>query len=300
MALRLNRGKGTAMILRSVNAILLAISFSALSYAGPAMAQDGPPTCADGSDGSNGCHAQVVYSEPAPSPGGRYVVAWRKDSNNGWIAINYSDVKKASAAAKAACNAAMGGGCKFGSWGQHQSVLIYRYPGGLVESVVANTLEDAERMMQNNCQKANRTCAIINSGDSHGQTEPMIIAPQGNPRSAYAAAARPSKDPTGQASVVIATGYTIAKDAEQAALQACREKNKITCKIAASIADNFILVGIDEKKGAWVSFSLTKEIDPERVKEHCDPKSAFCKVTSAFSANDKGVQIFDAYGATQD
>jgi Domain of unknown function (DUF4189) len=185
--------------------ILLAAGFNLLGFTGPAAAQDINPYGNDCSIAPNsaGCGGgPTPYDtgsyDTSPSsynaPGGRFNIAWHKDSNNYWIAVNYPYLQDARRAAKKACNAAMGGGCKVEKYvSQNGYIIAYRYLDGTKNYTWGFTPEEAKQLMQQDCAKRKTECVIINSGDSRGQTRPMVIEPQGDFLKSDAAA-RPLKE----------------------------------------------------------------------------------------------------------
>jgi hypothetical protein len=290
---------------QTLKATLLALSFSAFSYTAPALAQDGPPTCADGSDGSNGCHAQVVYVEPAPTitytsskPDSYYSIMWHKNANNMWLAINYPSVNHARKAAAKACKQVMGNGCFEDGVNNDLYHIVYRTNDGLIGRVREATPEEAEQIMQAECEKTRADCVIINRADSRGETKATLITPQGDPRHIYAAAAMAVKIPratAGANDVFIASGMATREEAEKAALSACRKKIKKKCEIRKSIVDTHLIVGIDDGKGVWVGSAHDPNVTATLLEDFCNDESKSCTIRGSFSAKDKGVQAFDAY-----
>jgi Domain of unknown function (DUF4189) len=310
--------RGNTVVKIAISKVILTIAglgiagLSMLSFAGSAAAQDINPYGNDCSISPNsaGCSSPPAPNDPSSSSAsssegsdsGRFNIAWHDNSNNAWIAINYPTIQDARGAAKKACTKIMGGGCTVADWGMRGYIVVYRMLDGTKSFSWAQTPEEARQLMQQACEDQKTECIIINSGDSRGQSEPMVIAPPEHSLRSYAAAARPMKEivgSVGQVEIFIASGYATRKESESAALLACKEKTKAKCAIAKSVTDGYLMVGIDEKKGAWVALSRDKEFAPGQLAQQCDPASAFCKVTGTFNPKDKGVQAFDAYGKEQ-
>ncbi len=287
---------------KMLKSFCVAMALGGSCSAVPASAQG---NCDGSPDAPGSCPKEddTAYKQTTSPPGGRFAVAWHKESNNAWIASDFPYVENATAEAKAACNKAMGGGCENAIWGADRVVLVYRFNNGGYNAASGNTIADAEREMRYDCKKLKVTCSVINSADSLRQSEPTVNAPKGNVRRVYAYAAWADKktrpDVKNLGRIAIASGYSSADEARSAALEACRETNKVKCKIVEAVTETFIILGIDEKKGMWATSSLTKDLDAAQLKQMCSPKSAFCDVTGAYSALDKGVQLFDPYADAQ-
>lgn len=316
-------------IAASMLALLVLVVVLGLLSSQPLAAQNYTYPCANGpgpgerqvgyQDGGNGIAGFPVCVRdepvgPAPPPmqavDNYYAAAWHATgSANAWLSAGYASSSDAEAAAIAACNRDMGGGCSLAQSNVNGGLSIARGMNGSLYAASRPTARQADSQVLKACDKANDFCVVINGltatpGRQEAGTSVRrqidIFRPQGNFRKTFGVAVWGSSasDPGIINTIYIATGHASMETAQQAALEACQKQGGGNCEVARIISDTFFVAIKRSDNLMSISSSPTEKMAVEIARKTC-PKKIKCTVTAVIPAWQGGIVEHQPFAAKQ-
>lgn len=254
---------------------------------------------------------------PPPPPQMRWVnnyfaAAWHPGANDAWIAAGFQNKGRADAAALAACNRAMGGGCTLAISNMNGAVVIARgVEGGLYVADHAKK-GGAEKNVQQYCREKGDECVVINwvtvtPGQAPvGQSvreDSTVYEPRGNFRRAFGAIAWVGPDQRGTRLWAGDIWYVGGRDswdkASADALALCQKDVPVPCKTVLVGSDVF--VAVVERDGNWITAAsgASADLAGRRAMAECKKAKGKCRIAATIDLSRNESLRFDAVAQGQ-
>lgn len=219
---------------------------------------------------------------PPPPPASYVAVAWHPDARDVWAIWNHPSGSVASVDARGACEMVMGSPCQIAQEGSNGSVVIARSADGNLHSTGAATPDAARKQMLQACAKGGHKCEI-----AHVFT--AVMPPQGEPvPEKYfpdGSAIRPEKrrfaagawsNYGARPKLWVASGRTIKRGAERAAILECQAQGRGTCAVAFSTDASQIMVYRDANGTGRVVSGADKSELERKADAACKDRGIAC------------------------
>ncbi|RQS04905.1 DUF4189 domain-containing protein [Burkholderia sp. Bp8998] len=177
------------------------------------------------------------YEAETPSNTRFTAVAWHEDAADIWVVGNIADRNDAALAALTACNAVMGKGCELaGTWWNSSVTIIRDRYGSFAMGWDGNGGAQSKQTIADCSAHQLVPCEVFATIPLGSRRSPDVSA-----RKLYAASAWATDAARDDGKLYVASGYRKADDATNAAIKACSNATKSTCKTNAFTGNGVIL-----------------------------------------------------------
>lgn len=228
-------------------------------------------------------------------------IAWHRDARQTWIGKEYRRQNDAENETLAACNATMGGGCEIlGTLRNIYFVVAFDSYGSPVYSSGADRKQATSDLKKYCAEQKRKSCTIVQEGevipflDFAGARDPMrpsLIAPQGDYRRRWAAAAMPEGvtpfRPHGDV-MWVQGGFQNEASAKQAVLAMCEAKTKVKCQVEQTAMDITLFIGWDQKNVRRVFVAPPRD-GAAKLKRSCVENKDKCVVVVEYASDRRDV-----------
>lgn len=235
-------------------------------------------------------------SAPPPAASDTYAgMAFHPDAADVWVIGNYNGPNTAVARAIAACNAAMGGGCKsHGDWWNTSMEIIASAYGDFHVIWGANGKQARKELMAK-CQK-DQVLPCVSLKKFPASVRAYL--PRGDVRKRYASSASVEALDR-QSNLYIASGHLTFESADQAALQACNRANPGQKCILRQFSGNGFLQVFKGDEKLYILPEISASRAQAAAKAYCKQKQAkSCSLGSLYDARKAGQFVHDYSGPT--
>ncbi len=239
---------------------------------------------------------QQTYAPPSRPPepmmqnSNFAAIVFHPDSRQTWIGKDFRRKARAESETLAACNEAMGGGCKpfatvwntyFVVASEPYGTLLYGY-GNSRKAAAADLKKACTANKLNDCTiiQEDMVPAFLDFAGVIDPTRPSLIEPKGDFRRRWAAAAMSEGEtpyrPDGDR-MWIQGGFLSKVEAEKAVIKACEATTKVKCQIEQTAMDITLFAGLDQKISRRVFIAPSKE-GAGKLQRSCDENKDRCQM----------------------
>ena len=230
------------------------------------------------------------YEAEQPSNTRYTALAWHEDAADVWVVGNIADRNDAALAAVAACNAAMGKGCKLaGTWWNSSATIIRDRNGSFAMAWDGKGGAQRRQAMADCSAKQLLPCevfATIPLGSRH--------SPDASVRKFYAASAWASDTAKDDGKLYVASGYRSADAATADAIRACTGATSGACK-GNALTGNGVILAYRLNGG---DASATSETSADRARAAAQAacnkqQDKACEIQAVFDSRRSGLFVHD-------